>query len=185
MKDILFFLATILFCFGFTACEMIDDSIPLDTSPAGSVSMNGYFMDAEFSYNGRIISDSANRLAELSVHKITDESIMLSCGTGYGAKEKIVLRINDIPLSGEAFNVAFDYSTNEAEGQIIDEQVHAAVNASVKGWIKRPNMINAGISMLTSPARPDFLCDITITCQVDNKHVIIKIKAVRPHSVST
>lgn len=184
MKDILFFLATILFCFVFTMCEVVDDSIPPDTSPAGSVSMDGYFMDAEFSYNGRIIIDSANRFAELSVHKITDESIMLTCGTGYGAKEKIVLRINDIPLT-EAFNVAFDYSTDKAEGQLIDDQVHTAMNASIKGWIKRPDMNKTGISMLTSPARPGFLCDITITCQVADKHVIIRIKAVRPHSVST
>lgn len=182
MRSYLLYLLWGVCCLTLSYCKESEDNgfPPVDNSLAGSINLDRYRMHADIIYGGDTIVHDPNERLFISVGKVADDTLMLTCGTKGQSDANIGIRIPKIPLSGKRFDVSFDYLSHNATIKIKDE-VHAPMDARVKGWIKMVQSNDSDKAPRFTPARNEYACNISITSLLEEKWLEIKVTAVRSY----
>ncbi|MDD4592215.1 MAG: hypothetical protein PHG06_17585 [Parabacteroides sp.] len=179
----LFACSFILFLSGCNNNDEISTTYPLDTSLAGSVFIDSrQITKIKGTFDENSLENFQSNESVIGIGKVSDEEIHLFCHTKWG-DEWIDFSSEAIPLSGEPYNVNFDYSSrakvmyNTTEWQ--------TVSASINGWIKRvgfDDARNVGKSnySLGDPPTFHYACDINISCILNGKKLTLNISSIAP-----
>jgi|GEM_PF-4182284 hypothetical protein len=177
-------LITCSFILFLSSCE-VTTTYPRDTSLAGSTSID-YRRIKEC--KGIFGEDSLENFQSdgssvLTTGKVSDEEMDLFCLTKWG-DQSIDIFFPVIPLSGEPYNVNFDYSATDAKVKYNTTEWEP-VNASIHGWIKRVDFDNARNAVKSTKSESDpatfrYACDINISCIVNGQNLTLKITSIEP-----
>lgn len=109
---------------------------PYDTSIAGSTSIDlRLIKECKGVYGEDPLENFQANTSFLITTKASDEEMTLICHTYWG-EESVKISIPRIPLSGEPYNVNFDYSTTNTK-VIYNTTEWQNVSTLINGWIKR------------------------------------------------
>lgn len=145
--------------------------IERDTTLAGSVSLTQiYYFTAECSYDGEVLDGFTDYLSHIGIYKCTDTSIGIFCGGTWG-DTTIRLSVEDIPVSGKAGDVTFNFSTDSCAVSF-NESGYESVSANVNGYIREIPITK------DDPAAPDYDCAIDFQCEVDGKPLLLEITSI-------
>lgn len=175
MKSFTHSIFTLLCCCTLiTSCgdEWRTDCPGLDSSLTGSISYS-YGIEAEATLDGEPIENFDSYPQILYFKKLSKTKVSMELGIGRGDDRFMEILIPEIPVSGEPFNVAFDYSSNDGTVSY-DTFKDIKTNVSIKGSMKR-------VTTRCSPAWPMYSCDMIVECMVDGKKLSIKINFADPH----
>jgi hypothetical protein len=149
-----------------------------DNSLTGSISYM-FRADAEGIFDGVLFFPDDNSPAVhafCSISKVSNNTVYFWCNL-----ESLVendewktssIHIPELPITGEPYDVAFDYTSSEASVSH-DETEYKPVNVTIQGWMR-----DTGTFLdytRKSPIYPEFDCDITINCTIDGKELEMKI----------
>lgn len=124
--------------------------IERDTTLAGSVSLTQiYYFTAECSYDGEILDGFTDYMSQISWGDTT-----------------IRLSVEDIPVSGKAGDVTFNFTTDSCAVSF-NESGYESVSANVNGYIREIPITK------DDPAAPNYDCAIDFQCEVDGKPLLL------------
>lgn len=177
-------LITCSFILFLSSCE-ITTTYPRDTSLAGSTSISHHRIKECRGIFGKdsLENFQSDGRSILTTGKVSDEKMDLFCLTKWG-NESIEVFFPVIPLSGEPYNVNFDYSATDAKVKYNTTEWEP-VNASINGLIKRVDFDNVRNSVKSTKSESDpttfrYACDINISCIVNGKNLTLKITSIEP-----
>ncbi len=124
--------------------------IERDTTLAGSVSLTQiYYFTAECSYDGEVLDGFTDYMSQISWGDTT-----------------IRLSVEDIPVSGKAGDVTFNFTTDSCAVSF-NESGYESVSANVNGYIREIPITK------DDPAAPNYDCAIDFQCEVDGKPLLL------------
>lgn len=166
------------------SCVITEPPLNRDTSLAGSTSINfRQIKECKGIFGEDSLENFQSNASVLTTGKVSDEEMTLFCRTKWG-DESIEISFQVIPLSGEPYNVNFDYSATDAKVKYNTTEWEP-VNASIKGWIKRIDFDNARNTVKSNKSESDpatfrYACDINISCILNGKNLTLKITSIKP-----
>ncbi|MDR2894291.1 MAG: hypothetical protein LBU97_02380 [Alistipes sp.] len=194
MKRILLLAAVAALSFG---CDRGPTGFPIPEYPeptlAQSVSLGRYAAEGEWSFDGvtRELSRSLvqNNMVTIRARGGSDISFECAIMPDEDLQEDMLrysfppqmIRIDDIYLSGEPYDVTFSESsrgqvTYWERTSLTSSIVCASESTLVEGWIKR----DYGLNTRTTIAPRWYLCDIKIECEFDGKPFRLHITRMIP-----
>ena len=162
--------------------EIITTSYPLDTSLAGSVFIDSrQITRCHGTFGENSLKNFQSNESVIGIGKVSDEEIHLFCHTKWG-DEWIDLSSEAIPLSGEPYNVNFDYSATTAKVKYNTTEWQT-VSASFNGWIKRVDFDNTRNALKSNKNENDpptfhYECDINISCIFEGEKLTLNITSI-------
>lgn len=153
--------------------EKWEGAYPPDTSLAGSICIDNYHFEVTAIYNGIELSGNKYEDGQLMISKNTDDEINLLCLSTWN-NIPLDIYIPKITLSGKPYDVTFVCTSCISEVSF-NNMSYKDVYTTINGWIKQKRT-------RTSPATPQYECEINIKCVIDNKTLSYIITAVRPWS---
>ncbi len=171
------------------SCEQHTGGWERDLSLAGSVSFYFgpyYIKEATCTYDGEVPGELHYLKSTVYTQKVSDTEVSLSCVAQWGAAT-FKVSIPVMALSGEPYNVTFDYTSEDATVVYIDgtaAPVSDSATATIAGWIKEPVMLrtstgsaagNLDSSSDSDPAIPEYTCDINIGSTLNGVPLNIRI----------
>lgn len=178
MKKNLLMVSILILAFSSCDNQTITTSYTPDISLAGSVSMGSrQITKSECIFGDNSFTGFKSNESVLIIGKVSDEKILLWCRTKW-VNESIEISLPPIPISGQPYNVYFDYEG--IDGTVIYNNIKLTpVRVSVNGWIKRDGIQTRNVSKSTQnisdPAIYSYACDISINCIFNEDSLTLKI----------
>ncbi len=166
-------LGTLCFiCLTVASCDQNDTQTTKperDNTLAGSISLAGYKMEAECSY------DNGN----MSITKVSDQEVALFC-FAQSDEAAVKISIPRVAVAGLPHDATFDSTVNDA-AVALDEQEFMSVRSTVKGRIKEvETRRSSDRGNDPDPATPAYECDISIRCEMEGGVLNFKVLSVEP-----
>ena len=159
-------------------------SYPVDKTLSGSVSnVNHRIKQCTGTFDGATFKNLQPNLSSFRTVKVSDEMISLNSVTTWD-DVKIDILFPTVPLSGESYDVKFNFSSVDAK-VTYNDITYKPASTTINGWIKREGDYNdqkgkKSGKNLSDPASFLYSCDINIKCTIDGKELSLKITSVSP-----